>query len=125
MLVRSYRTIRGLSQAELADAAGIDVKTVSNIEAGRTRPRSSTLGVLGRALRLDDEQLRHLYGVLNEDDERTLPSPPSLPEAVPAQLPGDIPGFVGRDEPVRQLDRLLADSGTAAPRAPAISVLTG
>lgn len=128
-LVRTYRTRRGFSQAELAGAAGIDVKTVSNIEAGRTRPRSSTLGVLGRALDLNDEQLRQLYVVLNEDDDpddgRLLPHRPHLPKAVPAQLPGDIPGFVGRDEPVRQLDRLLPGSGTAAPPALAISILTG
>lgn len=123
-LIRSYRTRRGFSQAQLAGAAGIDVKTVSNIEAGRTRPRPSTLGVLGRALRLDDEQLRRLYAVLNENDEPgELPA--HLPKAVPAQLPGDIPGFVGRDEPVRQLDRLLPDFGTEAPRALAVSVVTG
>jgi transcriptional regulator with XRE-family HTH domain len=126
-LVRAYRTGQGFSQAELAGTAGIDVKTVSNIEAGRTRPRPSTLGVLGRALRLDDEQLRQLFTMLNEDDDpqddRGLPAP--LPPALPAQLPGDILGFVGRAESMRQLDRLLPDSGAPAPSALAIGILTG
>ncbi len=41
--LRERRTRLGFSQDGLARAAGIDVKTVRNIEAGRNRPRPSTL----------------------------------------------------------------------------------
>ncbi|WP_144295109.1 helix-turn-helix domain-containing protein [Rhodoligotrophos appendicifer] len=41
--IRSARTLLGLSQAELATAAGISETGLSNIERGRVDPKCSTL----------------------------------------------------------------------------------
>jgi DNA-binding XRE family transcriptional regulator len=54
-LVRSYRVAAGLTQEELAALCGLDVRTISDIERGRTaRPHRSTADLLARALGRDD-----------------------------------------------------------------------
>ncbi|WP_040676194.1 helix-turn-helix transcriptional regulator [Nitrobacter sp. Nb-311A] len=40
----------GWSQAELADASGVALQSIKNIETGRTDPRVSTATALRRAL---------------------------------------------------------------------------
>jgi transcriptional regulator with XRE-family HTH domain len=50
-LVRSYRVAAGLTQEELAALSGLDVRTISDIERGRTtRPHRSSADLLARAL---------------------------------------------------------------------------
>lgn len=48
--LRAGRYVRGLSQRELADKAGVPRSTLDRIEAGRTDPRLSTLDKLFGAL---------------------------------------------------------------------------
>ena len=61
-LVRRHRADRTLSQEDLAERAGLSVRTVSDIECGvALTPRAMTLALLARALQLDadaHEQLR-------------------------------------------------------------------
>jgi transcriptional regulator with XRE-family HTH domain len=52
-LVRRHRMAAGLTQEELADRSGLGVRTISNLERGRTiRPHRSTLELLSRSLNL-------------------------------------------------------------------------
>ncbi|HLK02641.1 MAG TPA: helix-turn-helix transcriptional regulator, partial [Streptosporangiaceae bacterium] len=54
-LVRSYRAAAGLTQEELAALSGLDVRTIRDIERGRTiRPHRSSADLLARALNRDD-----------------------------------------------------------------------
>jgi transcriptional regulator with XRE-family HTH domain len=86
--VRMRRIRLGLSQEKLADRAGVDVKTISNIQASRTTPRPSTVRLLAKALELSD-------GELASADGTGTPSASGRPGRVPAQLPADVPAFVG------------------------------
>jgi len=55
--VKVYREWRGLTQVALAKAAGIAPLYVSQIETGRRQPSIRVLRALGRALRLDWDDL--------------------------------------------------------------------
>src|SRR5215217_5778034 len=48
--VRRLRKLRGWSQVELAERAGVSAFTVTEIETGRREPRPSTLRKLANAL---------------------------------------------------------------------------
>jgi DNA-binding SARP family transcriptional activator/transcriptional regulator with XRE-family HTH domain len=57
-LVRERRHAKGLSQLELAVAAGIGIGVVRDLEQGTTmRPRASSVGKLLRLLEIDDGQV--------------------------------------------------------------------
>jgi transcriptional regulator with XRE-family HTH domain len=56
--LKQARERRGLTQAELADAAGVDQATVSRLEIGRvSNPSFDTVKKLARALRVAPEAL--------------------------------------------------------------------
>jgi transcriptional regulator with XRE-family HTH domain len=48
--IRSLRKSKGLSQEALAEAAGINLRTLQRIETGNVIPRGETLRLLARAL---------------------------------------------------------------------------
>jgi DNA-binding XRE family transcriptional regulator len=54
--VRAWREARGLTQQQLAEAAGISIPYLSQIEAGKRKGSAEVLAALARALRvsLDD-----------------------------------------------------------------------
>lgn len=52
---------RGITQRELADASGVSVATVRQVQQGEVRRRSTvTLGALSRALGYPDDYLRRI-----------------------------------------------------------------
>ena len=54
-LLLDLRVQAGLSQEELADRAGLSVRTIRELEAGRVaRPRKDSVRLLGSALGLQD-----------------------------------------------------------------------
>jgi transcriptional regulator with XRE-family HTH domain len=60
-LLKHYRRAAGLTQAELAERAGLSTKAISSLERGVNRfPRRETLHLLILALRLDEEHRRVL-----------------------------------------------------------------
>lgn len=74
----------GMTQRELADAAGVALKTVNNLESGRTYGQDGTVDKLARAVALDeprslDEPTHQLLAVIGPliqqipEDERATP----------------------------------------------------
>ena len=96
--LRERRTRLGFSQDDLARAAGIDVTTVCNIEAGRNRPRPSTLRLLADALRIHGSERDRLIAA---------GTPPLSPSAGDLRSPphscrrnfGSSPAAVGKSPP--------------------------
>ncbi len=55
--VKVFRQYRGMTQKQLAEVAGIDAVYLSQIETGKRRGSTQTLGKLARALGLDIDDL--------------------------------------------------------------------
>lgn len=58
VIVKRKRIALGLTQAKLAEASGVGVRAIRDIEAGRTEPRRATLEQLRRSLRLQRREVR-------------------------------------------------------------------
>jgi tetratricopeptide (TPR) repeat protein/transcriptional regulator with XRE-family HTH domain len=90
-LLRSRRLSAGLTQEELAAAAGLSARTVGDLERGSTgRPYPKTVALLAAALGLDEAGRAELAELARAGDE----AEPVL--QVPRQLPAAVPDFVGR-----------------------------
>jgi transcriptional regulator with XRE-family HTH domain len=118
-VLRNYRTIRGLTQEELADRSGLSVRAIRNLELGRTeRPQRQTATLLATALRLTDPDRATLLAATGR---RTTPparekTPTRRPAAWPVrlgrcELPPDVPELVGRADTVAALSRVLTTPG--------------
>jgi DNA-binding XRE family transcriptional regulator len=127
-LVHDYRIEAGLTQEELAALTGLDVRTIRDIERGRTtRPRRSSADLLARALNRQDlswEAVRaFLRGAVNH---RT--GPPGMPGAddgIPRQLPGGVRHFTGRADELARLTGLLDHANEERPGTVVISAIGG
>ncbi len=90
-LIQGHRRARGLTQEELADRAGIGVRTLSDLERGvHTTARRSTVRRLAAALALDGAALARFEAVAAGG---TRPPDPTLP---PLFDPFPAGPFVGR-----------------------------
>ncbi len=69
--VRQLRRLRGLSQADVAQALGVTYQQVQKYETGKTRLPARMLPVLARMLGVDTELL--LAGVQGQDAAVPLP----------------------------------------------------
>ncbi|WP_379528579.1 ATP-binding protein [Nonomuraea purpurea] len=101
-LVRAWRERALLTQEQLAERSGLNVRTIRRLEAGELRrPRSTSLKLLVEALGLSpDEQALLTAGGTSQS---ARPS-----RTIPRQLPADVAAFVGRTRELAVLD----DSGT-------------
>ena len=86
-LLREARQRSLLTLENLAEASGVSVRAISDMERGQSLPRQATLSELMDALELDESQRRHLA---QASVRRT--------EQVPQQLPPDLAAFRGREE---------------------------
>jgi DNA-binding XRE family transcriptional regulator len=57
LLLEKQRTLRALTQAELAERAGVTTATVARIERGEIEPRMTTLRKLASGLGVDPAEL--------------------------------------------------------------------
>jgi tetratricopeptide (TPR) repeat protein/transcriptional regulator with XRE-family HTH domain len=121
-LVRAQRRRLGLTQEELADRAGLGIRSIRRIESGRIlAPRPPTVRMLADA-----------FGLSGANRERfctaAAPEPGSQPPTgttAPAQLPPDVHWFIGRDEPLARLGAVLAEADQSARTAAVIFVISG
>ncbi len=110
----AYRRRLGLTQEELAERAGLGVRTVRYLESGRAgRPRPATIRVLADALGLQGDQ--RVQFLVDAAAATEVAEPVTVATVQPAQLPADIAEFSGRGQEIRRLDHLLATLGQRPP----------
>jgi tetratricopeptide (TPR) repeat protein/transcriptional regulator with XRE-family HTH domain len=121
-LLRSLRTAAGLTQEELAEAARVSYRSISDLERGVSRsPRRDTARLLADALDLAGDDRATFAAAA-----RGRPPAPGNGNAVPRPLPGgiaaatrtlpsDIALFTGRESETESV--LAAVSGAAASEA--------
>ena len=125
--LRGQRIAAGLTQEDLAERSGVSVRTIADMERGRTRrPYPSSVRALIRALGLPDATGTELVARYRAPgDEPALAAVAALPTAtaatetaevpaepaVPRQLPTAVPYFAGRTSELRLLDAMLSDAG--------------
>jgi tetratricopeptide (TPR) repeat protein/transcriptional regulator with XRE-family HTH domain len=128
--VRAGRVAASLSQEELSAQSGVSVRSICDLERGRTRwPHPASVQRLADALQLTGTARAEFVGAAN----RRLPSRPAsagagqvaLPAArrvaasgagriVPRQLPPTMPVFAGRSAELDTLSRVLSSPGGTA-----------
>jgi transcriptional regulator with XRE-family HTH domain len=105
-LLRQLRTAAGLTQEELAAAAGVGLRTVGDVERGVvTSPQRDTVRLLAGAL--------GLAGLARDQFEATARGR-MVPGGVAAAirtLPRDIVSFTGRQQELEQLVEAAAGAG--------------
>jgi transcriptional regulator with XRE-family HTH domain len=99
-LLRRHRQAAGLSQAELAERAGLSLRGLADLERGARRsPYPATVRRLIQALGLDPTEQAKLLAALARDGA-------APPEAHVAGLPVALSSFVGREREVAEVRRL-------------------
>ena len=134
-LVRQQRVAAGLTQEELAEQAGLGVRTVSDIERGRVaRPHRHSVDLLRRALNLGEPARAGRSAGSSASARATTPL--TVPAAVsagsamvqpvvPRQLPPAVAYFTGRASELAALSQLLDQVGRGPPGAVVICAVDG
>jgi tetratricopeptide (TPR) repeat protein/transcriptional regulator with XRE-family HTH domain len=139
-LLRSCRRASGLSQEELAERAGVGVRTICDLERGRrTRPYRQTVDSLAEALALRSPRLEEFVrlsrpGSVRDGGQAGSAEPGGQPAlelaggqlgapAVPRQLPAAVSHFTGRMAELEMLTGLLSEPDGL--EAVVVSALTG
>ncbi len=78
--VAARRGALGMTRQELADAAGVDLKTVYNLESGTRWPIARTRVAISRALRWEGDALAGMA-------DGSVPPDPAVPETRPRGFP--------------------------------------
>ncbi|MGW3465692.1 helix-turn-helix domain-containing protein, partial [Streptomyces olivaceoviridis] len=103
-MLREARSRAMLTIEGLAEASGLSVRAVSNLERGRSVPRPSTLAELMDALGLDEDERRALADAARGQTSSVA--------SVPRPLPPDLRAFRGREEVLARVLRLTDEIGT-------------
>jgi predicted ATPase/DNA-binding CsgD family transcriptional regulator/DNA-binding XRE family transcriptional regulator len=107
-LLRGYRRAAGLTHEALAEAAGLGMRTISDLERGLSAaPRNDTLARLTGAMGLGPEQRAALAAAARG------PAPPADPAGGASRrhnLPVQLTSFVGREREIAAVEELLASA---------------
>ncbi|MFD8141565.1 helix-turn-helix domain-containing protein [Streptomyces sp. NPDC059708] len=110
-LLRQLRLDRALTMEELAEASGVSVRAISDMERGRsTRPRRGTVTALAQGLLLDKPAQDGLVAAARETrpaDDGARPA-----KVTPCMLPRSVPDFVGREAELTALRELARRAAT-------------
>jgi non-specific serine/threonine protein kinase len=120
-LLRDHRRTAELTQEELAERAGVSVRTVSDLERGGAHvPHRDTVTLLVRALGLAGsdravfeeavERRRGPQRVASLDAGRSIAPKPTLAGAANHNLPRLLSSFVGRERELREVGEMLRRS---------------
>jgi predicted ATPase/transcriptional regulator with XRE-family HTH domain len=114
-LLRTLRRAAGLTQADLAGMAGIAVRTVREVERGRTlRVHRATAVLLADALGLTGEDRAAFLAAARIPAQRRVPQAGPGRDGLPAPPPDQ--GLIGRGAEVARLAAVVATlTGPAAP----------
>ncbi len=112
--LRQRRSALGLTQEDLADRSGVAVRTISDIERGRSRfPHRHTLGALADALGLTAADRERFIAAGREGIQPgPVPTDQPGPPRPPRLLPRDITSFTGREAELERLTAAVRDAGT-------------
>jgi tetratricopeptide (TPR) repeat protein/transcriptional regulator with XRE-family HTH domain len=127
-LLREYRTAAGLTQAALAEKAGLSEQGVSLLERGtRRRPRIETIRALGTALGLDEASIERLALAARRTRRAATDAPAPVAVEVPRQLPPALSDFTGRTAELEVLLQTLtrADGAPGTVRMAAVTGMGG
>jgi len=103
--LREQRKRARLTQQELADAAGVSLRTVSDLERGvATSPQRETVRLLGNALSLIGAERARFETAARGRPLNALPAAAAL---AMRSLPRDVASFTGRQ---RELDQLTSSA---------------
>jgi transcriptional regulator with XRE-family HTH domain/tetratricopeptide (TPR) repeat protein len=102
-LLRTLRIRAGLTQEELAEAAGISARTVSDLERGvNSTARKDTARLIADALGLKNSERAEFEAAARVGAQRTGVA------VVSKTLPRDITSFTGRENELRQIEGAFA-----------------
>ena len=109
-LLRRLRTQARLTQEELAEAAGLSPRSVSDLERGiAATPRRETVRLLADALGLAGQTRAEFEAVARG---RPVPAGPATDGAAAMRtLPRDIASFTGRQQELQELVEAAAGAG--------------
>ncbi len=111
-LLRGHRLAAGLTQAELAARAGVGVRTVRDLERGRSaRPQRTTVDLLADALGLAGASRQTFLAAARPASAAPHPpvtGSPAPRSGTPIALPQPVP-LLGRDRDVTEVAALLDD----------------
>ncbi len=115
-MLRSLRTAAGMTQEELAEAARVSYRSISDLERGVSRsPRRDTARLLADALSLSgDDRARFEAAARGRPPTTGHVVPPPLPGGIAAAtrtLPRDIASFTGREPEIESILTAVAGAG--------------
>lgn len=100
--LRAYRRSKGKTIAQVADASGLSLPYISNLERGRGNPTVGAINRLAEALGIGPSQLV---------GDRELPEGDETQEALLAAMPPSLASFSRTDEFQRTVTRLSTEHG--------------
>ncbi|WP_186785503.1 helix-turn-helix domain-containing protein [Streptomyces misionensis] len=126
-LVREARQHLGLTIEELAEASGVSVRTIGDVERGRSqRPQRGTLTALAQGLGLDEAARAELLAVVRAG--RPVTGTSARVKASPCTLPRGVRDFVGRHAELSALRALAQRAAEGQDRdgdVPPVAVVSG
>lgn len=101
--LRAKRRAAGLTQAELAGRAGVGVRTVRDLERGRSRPQRTTIDLIATALGLTGKERSDFLGAARGQGIEAS-TVPAMPPAIGLPQTGEL---IGRDLDASEVAALL------------------